>query len=167
MQEGRKWKVVRVPDGYGRDGGKHFMIDEWSSSRADKWANRAILSLNRGSGDVNIDALIGGGMEAIFFVGVKTFLRGQVKAEELQPLLDELLDCVRFVRVPTDIDQMTGRQVATPIVCDDDIAEIKTLWWLRSEVLELHVGFSPADVVGRLLSSILTPPKSPETSGST
>ena len=155
----RKTEIVKAPSDFGRDAGKLFLITEWASRRADHWAIRAMLAYNRGGGDIPVESMLGRGMEAIFFVGIQTFLRGQIKAEEVTPILDELLECVQMIRDPdlSKVDRMTGHPVATPIVRDDDIEELKTRWWLRSEVLRVHTGFSPAEVLSRWISAIMKP----------
>jgi hypothetical protein len=67
---------------------------------------------------------------------------------------------------------MTQRPVTRPIALGDDfndgdVAEISTLWRLRQEVLELHLGFSIAAVISQLTaalrnSSQQSSPTSPE-----
>ncbi len=153
----RKVELVKVPSGYGRDHGKTFQITEWPATRADEWAVRAILAYNRGGSSIPLEGLVGQGMEAIFFVGVQTFLRGQIRSEEIVPILNELLDCVQIVRDPAARDKATGKPVATDIVSDDDIEEVKTRWWLRSEVIRIHTGFSPAAELQTLISAIMKP----------
>lgn len=133
-----------------------FRITEWPAARAEKWAIKAILAYNRGGADMSLDTLVGRGMEAIFFMGVHSFLQGQIKAEEIVPILDELLQCVQIIRDPATM-------LPTDIISDDDIEEIRTRIWLRGEVLTLHLGFSVSAAFSALISSIM---KSPETSSS-
>lgn len=151
----RKTEIVKAPANFGRDAGKHFLITEWAAAKADHWAIRAMLAYNRGGGDLPYESLVGRGMEAIFFVGIQTFLRGQMRPEEVIPILDELLECVQIIRDPNARDKMTGLPIATAIVSDDDIAEIKTRYWLRSEVLKLMTGFSAAETLSRWVSAIM------------
>ena len=154
---GRKIEQVTVPAEWGaRDAGKVFEITEWPAARADEWAIDAMLAYNRGGGNLDPDMLIGRGMEAIFFVGVQTFLRGQLRGDEVKPILNQLLECVKIVRDPRAIDVSTGRPAATALASPDDIEEIKTIWWLRSEVLRVHTGFSPAAVLSRWISAVMT-----------
>lgn len=160
---GRKTKIVKIPDWGKRDEGKVFIITEWPAARAEKWAVRALLALNRSGGEIPLE-LSGIGMQGIAIIGLNTFLRGNVVADEIIPILDELLDCVKFIRDPKARDQTTGQPVATPIVSDDDIEEIVSRAWLRSEVVALHTGFSVADALSALISTIST---RPETSPST
>ena len=159
----RKTDIVVVPEWGKRDAGKTFLIREWPAERAEKWGIKALLAYNRGGGQIDVDAAIGAGMEGIFFLGVQTFLRGQIRAEEAIPILDELLDCVRIIRDPKARDAATGEPVATPIVSEDDVEEVQTRMWLRSEVLRLHTNFSPAAAVSTLISAIMTTTASPGT----
>jgi hypothetical protein len=158
----RKTEVVVVPSDpkYGRDReptSKHFLLTEWPAARAEEWAIRAILAYNRGGVDINLDRALGMGMRAIAIFGIQTFLRGQMRAEEIVPILNELLECVKIIRDPSARDKETGEPVATPIVSDDDIEEVATRLWLRSEVIRLHTGFSPGDALSHLVSLIMTP----------
>lgn len=148
---------MRVPPEWGRrDAGKHFLITEWPAERAEKWALAALMAFNRGGGEFGVEHAIGRGMEGIAVIGVQTFLRGQMRAEETIPLLDQLLECVQLVRDPAARDVATGLPVATPIVSPDDVEEVQTRLWLRSEVLKLHTGFSPGDALSTLISAIMT-----------
>lgn len=153
----RKIEVVRAAADKGRDAGKNFQIREWDAETADRWASRVVLALTRGSKPIAfpVEALLGRGMEAIFVIGLQTILSASVATEEVVPLLEELLQCVRIVRDPAARDRTTGEHVATDIVSPDDIEEVRTRWWLRSEVLRVHTGFSAADMFGTLLSSIM------------
>lgn len=159
----RKKEIVKVPPDFGRDSGKTFQITEWSAETAEKWAVSSLLAYNRGGGQIPLSQMAGGGMEAIAILGVNTFLRGQMQAEEVLPILDQLLDCVEVVRDPKARDAATGLLVVTPIVSPDDIEEVKTRLWLRSEVLRVHTGFSMAAVVSNLISAIMTRPDTPTT----
>ncbi|QPF88424.1 hypothetical protein IC762_17795 [Bradyrhizobium genosp. L] len=154
----RKTEIVKAT--HGRDANKHFQITEWPAEAADRWATRVLLAMTRGSKPIHIpvESLLGRGMEAIFVVGLQTILSASVDTNEVLPLIDELLDCVQIVRDPVARDKTTGGPVASPVVAmSGDIEEVQTRWWLRSEVLRIHTGFSAADMFGTLLSSILSP----------
>ena len=154
----RKTEIVRVPAGYGRDyepKQKVFLITEWPAERAEDWALRAIIAYNRGGGQID-PAAIGGGMEAIFWLGMNTFLRGTMQAGEVIPIFKELLECVKIIRDPNAKDVSTGLPLATDIFSPDDIEEVKTRLWLRSEVLRVHTGFSPAAAISDLISAVMT-----------
>jgi hypothetical protein len=155
----RKSEVVKVPEWGGRDAGKLFKVTEMASARGEKWAYRALLLLS-GSGGRIPENLAGRGMEAIAIIGINIFLQGSIRFEELEPLLDEMMPCVEAVRDPR------APHVSTPLVSDDDIEEVRTRAWLRSEVLRLHTGFSPADALFALILAI-NRPQLQESSGNT
>jgi len=157
----RKKAVVSAPNYCGRDKGKTFMIEEWPADRAEKWALRAMLAYNRGGGKIDVVGVQGMGMEGIFMLGVDTFLRGQIQAEEVIPIMDELLGCVQIIRDPKKRDPQTNFPVTSPIISDDDIEEVATRMWLRSEVIKLHSGFCPADAISKLISAIMARQLSP------
>src|SRR6185437_13321518 len=104
-----------------------------------------------------LDHVAGMGMEGIFVLGIQTFLRGQMQSTEIIPLLDELLDCVQMVRDPTKRGA-DGKVIATPVASDDDISEVKTRMWLRSEVLRVHTSFSMADALSYLIQLFIKAP---------
>jgi hypothetical protein len=149
---GFKTMVVRAS--IGRDAKKLYQITEWPAARAEQWGVRALMAYNRGGGHLPVDQAFGRGMEGIVFLGIDTFLRGQMRAEEVQPILDELLECVKIIRDPSARDKQTNKPVATDIVADSDIQEVATRMWLRSEVLFLHTGFSVGDALSDLISVI-------------
>ena len=154
----RKDKIVRAPEFCGRDKGKLFYIKEWPAARAEKWAIRAVLAYNR-SGNVQIPlSWAGVGWEGLATLGINAFLAGGMKAEEVIPILDELLECVSMIRDEKARDKATGKPVITPIASEDDIGEIITRGWLRSEVFEIHSGFSPAAALSKWFSTAMRRP---------
>lgn len=157
IAHGRRSEIVPVPPGYGRDSSptKHFLITEWPALRAEKWAWRVAICLK------GTTAQIPEGVERLGMIGVARyiingFLRADIDEARFIPLLDELLDCVKMVRDPTARDATTGLPIATPLVSDDDIEEVRTVAWLRSEVLRIHTGFSVAEAISLLLSAAAT-----------
>ena len=167
----RKKDIVKVPDDpkFRRDTGKIFLIHEWPAAKAEHWAVRALLAYNRGGGQIPLEA-IGGGMQMIFLIGLNTFLRGQMQAEEVIPILDELLDCVQVIRDPKARGP-DGQPVATDLATEDDIEEPMTRLWLRSEVVRLHTHFSPFEALSNLIGLAMkvgpipdSPPTSPVSS---
>jgi hypothetical protein len=153
-------------DGRNRDRGKTFLLTEMSAFRAEKWLIRVSLALNKGGGQLPLNA--GDyGPATVAIMGINTFLRGNVEFADIEPLLDEMMTCVQMIR-----DPKAHPDVVTEFGIDGDVEEVQTLLWLRSEVIELHTGFSVAGAVSTLLSMIMTPPASsttqtsPETAGS-
>jgi hypothetical protein len=160
---GRNSKIVQVPrfeQTLNRDLNKHFLVTEWPAARADRWMQKVTFAFNKGAGELPM-SMRGVGWEGIAIVGINTFLRGNVSSEEMMPLLDELLECVKLIRDPKHPD------VVTDIVSDDDIEEVATRWWLRNEVVSVHINFSPLAALSRLMSSILTREPEPPTSKTT
>jgi hypothetical protein len=146
----RKEALVKVPKfdfGENRDQGKVFFIREWDAARADSWIQKVAFAANQGGGALPLD-LTGIGWEGIAIIGINTFLRGSVNDEKLRPLIDELLECVKIVR------DERHPEVATDVL-PDDIEEVATRWWLRSEVVRVHINFSIADNLYALRQSIL------------
>lgn len=138
---GRKTKVVKIDDN-NRDKGKVFVITEMGALRIEKWAWRAFLALTKSGVEVSPD-LQSSGMRGIMTLGLKALATG-IAFEDAEPLMDELLDCVKIMPNPAD------PSVVRELVFDlenpdgDDIQEASTLLKLRAEVFNLHVDFSLA-----------------------
>ncbi len=160
----RKKEYVRVPGEWGgRDAGKTFEITEAPATAAEKWAWRLIIALKGTTGEIP-EGIAHLGYVAIAIRGFNAFLASDVDYAKLEPLLDEMMDCVRIVRDPSSIDKATGDPVATSLMSDgSDIEEIRTLGWLRSEVLRIHTGFSFTGALSTWASFM----KSPEGSENT
>lgn len=144
IQSGRKKEVVVSP--YGRDAGRHFLITEASAMAAEKWSWRLFLAVKGTSAEVPSEYAAYGIVE-VARRGINAFLASDIEMAKLEPLLDEMMDCVKIVRDPSVIDPVTGMPLATPMITSDDIQEVQTLGWLRSEVLRIHTNFSVIDVV--------------------
>ena len=159
----RKRETVTVPNWSGnRDAGKKFLITEMPAADAEKWALRALL-LIKGSGERIPNGVAGLGMVGVAIIGLNVFLQGSINPADMDPLMDQMMTCVAMIRDPNSIDKLTGEPVSTPIVSPDDIEEVQTRLWLRSEVLRVHTGFSPAEALSRLLQAIKVPETSPNT----
>jgi len=151
---GLKTAVVAVPAEWGeRDKGKTFLITEMPAAPAEKWGMRMFLALKGTSAQVD-EYVARMGMIGVAIRGLNAFLSSDIRYEDIRPLLEEMFECVRIIRDPGTRNRETGDQVATDLVSDDDIAEVRTRMWLRSEVLALHTNFSFADALFRLISAI-------------
>lgn len=120
----------------GRDQGKVYVLTEMSAYRAEKWAARALLALAGSGVDIPED-VASEGMATIARVGF-SMLAG-AKFADIEPLMDEMLDCVRIARDPKRPD------ITFPLNLTEDatdVEELATLPWLRGEALKLHVDFS-------------------------
>ena len=156
---GLKKEVVTVPAWPdNRDAGSQFLLTEMPAGQAEKWAVRAVLVIEN-SGQTIPQDVQGLGMVGIAILGFNIFLRGNINPEKLFPLMDEMMTCVKKIRDPQARDKMTGEVIATDLVSDDDIRDVKTRLWLKSEVLRLHTGFSLAAAVSSLISVIKANPE--------
>ncbi len=166
----RKTKTV-VIEAEGRDQGKAFLLTEMPARQAEAWADRAFLALAHSSIDLPA------GMERSGMAGIAQLMRmlgdspvpdagplmnelvstlrianitttarlvAHIKFPELQPLMDEILGCVAFV-------WDRGKGLTRPLKNDgdegDDMEEVATRQFIRSEVLGLHVNFLLAAVI--------------------
>ena len=141
----RKTKVVTI-EAEGRDRGKSFLLTEMASRPAEKWADRAFLALAHSGVDVPA------GVENSGMAGIAMLahLVGHLKFPEIEPLMDEILGCVRFLPDPKRPD--FTRDLVDDGSVGDDIEEVSTRQLLRSEVLGLHVNFSLAAAILNLIA---------------
>lgn len=136
----RKTKTVTISseDSANRDGGKNYLITEMPSSKAEKWAARALLALIASGMEIP-DDVAGSGIAGLASVSPNLFSDGcSLSWEALEPLLDEMMACIQV------IVGKTGLPVTRPVMTDDDIEEVSTRILLRKEIIELHLGFSLA-----------------------
>ena len=148
----RNHKLI-VIDKEGRDKGKTFKITEMPAMKAEKWATRALLALLHSGIEVPDDAA-NAGLAGIAAMGIAAF--AGLKWQDADPLLEEMMTCVQI------IPDASNPMVVRPIMeMADDIEEVSTLFFLRKEVLELHLGFSIAD---KLSTSALSATKKETTS---
>ena len=66
-----------------------------------------------------------------------------------------MLSCVALVPDRDRIDPLSGQPVTRPIK-EDDVEEVSTLLKLRGEVIQIHLGFSPAAVLSSLGTAVRT-----------
>lgn len=161
----RKHKVVTI-EAEGRDKGKSFLVLEKDAYETERWAVRALLALSKAGVEVPEEALQAGAL-GILAMGLDAFR--QMRFEDAEPLLAEMLGCIHFVIDPNAKDPMTGRPVTRALLMptaanDGDIEEVTTLLKLRGEALELHLGFSVAAVLSRLAAMVMNQNSSPPAS---
>lgn len=160
---GRKVEDVTVPAEWGgRDKGKVFRITESSAAEAEKWALRLGIVL-KGTTAAIPESLAPLGMIAVAIRGFNSFLAADVDFNKLEPLLDDMMKCIQLVRDPSARDQKTGDLIASALVSDDDIEEVKTRVWLRSEVLRIHTNFSFVEAALTWIGTMNPPADSPNT----
>lgn len=127
----------------GRDKGKTFIITEMAASKAEKWAAKALLAVAH-SGVELPDDVQGAGVAGIAVMGLKALTN--LKFEDLEPLMDEMFECVMSQPDPARPD------IKRPLV-ENDIEEILTRIRLRAEAFTLHTGFSLAGGPSKLNST--------------
>ncbi len=115
----------------GRDKGKVFHMTEMSADAVEKWAIRALLAVGHAGIDLPPD-IKDGGMATIARVVLEALMR--VDFRDAEPLLDEMMTCVRIQ--PNPVDPKIVRELVP-----DDIEEVSTRVALRREVMRLHTGF--------------------------
>lgn len=135
----RKEKPVTIV-AEGRDHGKQFLLTEMDAAQAEAWAWRAMGAMQRGNVDLP-EHVLTSGMAGFAALGLRAFLAAPWS--DVQPLLAEMMACVRRLPEDAHTDQATGKPIVRAIV-DGDIEEVATLITLRDEVFELHTGFSLA-----------------------
>lgn len=137
----RKDKLVIIATAEGnRDSGKAFRLTEMPATQAEKWAMRALLAITTSGADIPPE-VVQMGAPALMAAGFRALLT--MAFADAEPLLDEMLSCVRFV------PDRNRPDVERPVDAED-IEEVSTLMLLRSEVIELHTGFSPAAFLSTL-----------------
>ena len=139
-------KLDIVIDAEGRDQGKMFRLTEMPAMRAEKWAAKAILALLKGGAEIPQEAAAAG-IAGLASYGIGAFAR--VSFAEAEPLMDEMMQCVRLVPDPAKPMVEVG-------LYEDAVEEVATLVRLREEVLSLHLGFSLADRLSELRGSATT-----------
>lgn len=144
----RKTKSVTIT-AEGRDKGKTYFLTEMNPKKSEKWAARVILALIHSGADIPDDAAKGGmaGIASMGSKGVMALLSG-ARWEDIEPLLDEMLECVKCQ--PNKNDTTVLVDLLPEEAGADQIEEIGTLFTLRKEVLELHLGFSLAEKLSSL-----------------
>jgi len=146
----RKTKAVQIT-AEGRDKGKTFWLTEMGAVPAEKWADRALLAFAKSGRNEMPEDIQAGGAAGLMAIGIRAITT--VDFADAEPLMDEMLSCVLFVPDPQKTDQMTKQPITRPVIWEGDAADIEevgTILKLRSEVIELHLGFSIAAFLSTL-----------------
>lgn len=131
-------KISRVTiSAEGRDKGKTFVITELSADQGERWAIRLVQGLIQSGANISEDALHAG-MAGIAAVGIGAI--GGVSWATLEPLLNEMFDCIQYEHKPN-----LPLQSIFPGV-NSQIEEMATRVSLRLAWMELHLGFSVPEV---------------------
>lgn len=120
-----------------RDKNKVFLITEMTAEQGESWAMRTLMALMNSNVQIpqNYQKL---GMAALATMGFKA-LSG-LKWEAAEPLLREMMDCVKFIpdpRKPSVIRPLLESHDPE----NADIEEVSTRVNLRLEVWKLHTDF--------------------------
>lgn len=141
----RRTVNITISDPKSRDNGKTFRVTEMPADAAERWAIRCLLAF------ANAGARMPEGMIESGLAGIQATLPGLLiqgirslaglRYEDAAPLLGAMLDCVEF-RVPGDDKYfpLAGAGIS-------QVEEVSTLWKLRYEALQVHLGFSLADAL--------------------
>lgn len=121
----------------GRDKGKSFVLTELPADQGERWGIRALLALAASGANVTPE-MIAGGMASLATFGITALLG--VPWEMLEPLLDEMWECVQYRHSPAIPLQ------SIDVGINSQIEEIETRFALRVAVLQLHMGFSIPEV---------------------
>lgn len=146
-------RTLTLPiDQHGRDKGKKFLLTEMSALKAERWATRLLIALmNSGLELTDEEAAAGmAGVASVLGRGGFRFSGSGVSYVELEPLLEEMLGCIQI-----------AEPKVTRTLTEDDIEEVATLLFLRSEVIKLHTGFSLAARLSEYVERRLSKANSP------
>lgn len=133
----RRTKTITIdtPDENNRDRGKTFLVTEMPAAQGEEWAFRALCAMAKSGVELPEDYK-DMGMAAIASLGF-TALSG-MQFGDAKPLLDEMMDCIKFIGDPTRPEATTRALVSGD---GADIEEISTRLLLRKEVFSLHTDF--------------------------
>lgn len=143
----RRDKLVQITED-NRDKGKRFIVREMPADAAEWWAIRALIVM--GNAGVSLPSGVlesgmaglatmevnKGAASALLAIGLR--MMPGVDPNALKPLLDEMSTCIKY--------QPPGNHPAQELETGEfsQIEEISTRLRLRTEVLEIHLGFSLA-----------------------
>ncbi len=132
----------------GRDKGKIFRLREMPSQQAEAWGGRLLMTLANHGVDVPAN-FFDMTMAGVAVMGVYALTR--VPWNEAQLLLHEMMGCVKIQPGP---NPAVVRDLIDMGSDGDDIEEVQTRLTLKDEVLKLHLGFSVADALSKLKTSL-------------
>lgn len=136
----RRTKEVTIQqnaDGSNRDAGKTFLLTEVDAVTAEEWGLRALMAIGT-SGIAIPQELANMGLIGLTIVGYQALMGAKVS--EILPLWREML--------PATVKYRPSPGVTMPF--DASLfEEASTLLTLRKEILELHTGFTFAELAFR------------------
>jgi hypothetical protein len=142
---GLKTREVTIATTEGnRDSGKKFLLTEMPALKAEKWARHAAAAVNRSDLDIR-EEIKQLGMLGFYLAGFQALAGGDI--DQVDALMDQMLPLIHIVEP----------KVTRPLTPDGgDIEEVTTIIQLRKDLLELHMGFTLAELV-QILKSSATP----------
>ena len=147
----RREKIVTVPFD-GRDKGAQFIITEMPASQGEKWATKALLAMLHHSGIELPEGWQHAPMMVTAGIGILKLLAG-IPFSVADELGAELMACVAPRALPNGNGHIEQLSILRTLI-EEDIQEIATRAWLKSEVFELHTGFSVTDAISKSVASI-------------
>lgn len=123
-----------------RDAGKVFIVTEADAITAEEWGLRAMMAL--GTGGIQVPPeLVKAGLLGVLFIGYQAFMGA--KEDAVLPLWREMLPACVALRHSEqhEIVEPFGRH---------QVEEVSTLLLLRQAIMEIHTGFTVAEIASRL-----------------
>jgi hypothetical protein len=129
----RKTMVLTLDSTFKRDEGKVFFIEEMDSYSGEMWGIKVMQGLIRSGVEIPDDIANMGlaGVARMSFAAL-----GGMSFGDLQPLLDQMMACVKLIPDPSKPKVTRGLNAS-------DIEEVKTRLYIKREVFKLHVDFLP------------------------
>lgn len=170
MRRTRTVTIDKPADGEreNRDAGKSFLLTEVAAIAAEEWGLRAMMALGT-SGIVVPQEIADAGLIGIALIGYQAFMGA--KEEAVLPLWREMLPACVQLKPPIG-ENAAGATILMPWH-PSIVEEVSTLQLLRQQILELHTGFTLAELAQKLtqatsarqnLQATSTSPKSSEQS---
>lgn len=142
MRRTRELKIEGDPD-KNRDAGKTFLVTEVPALQAEEWGLRALMAL--GTGGITVPPeIVSAGLMGVALVSYQAFMGAREDA--VLPLWREM--------IPACVKQYVSAEVIHP--WDPSLVEeVSTLMKLRQQIMELHTGFTVAELAQRLKAATL------------
>lgn len=142
---GRHTKQILInADEKNRDNGKLYLITEMSASQAEWWAARVFQALAKAGVEVP-EHVANSGLAGVAAIGLRAL--ANIPAYDAKELMDEMMACITIIRDKNHLD------LAYKLM-EEDIEEVSTRLVLRTEVFEVHTGFSLAGLRQKLMAKI-------------
>jgi hypothetical protein len=150
----RRTKIViidRPADGEkeNRDAGKSFLLTEVSAVLAEEWGLRAMMALGT-SGIIVPQEIADAGLIGFALIGYQAFMGAREDA--VLPLWREMLPACVQSKPPAG-ENSAGATILIPWN-EMLVEEVSTLMLLRQQILELHVGFTSAEIALMLRTAV-------------